>query len=270
MSYEHIIRGVAEKAPIGQNTPMKCPYCMARKRTDDIAEKMYVVRELGTIKYTCFSASCGARGILADNTSAGRSNSGAAFVPKRYTGVLGDLDKAKSLISKYHISVVTAEHQGWRESKDYLYMPVFNMHEAKIGECLKRISNDRTKPKNLTYKLQDYPLLHFPRYMGTKPLDDSAIVVVEDIISSIRVGTLQDSAALLGTNLSFEMMMLLRATGKAKLLIFLDADATDKAFHYQRKYGHLMDVRVLPSERGYDPKDLTKVELATRLKRILS
>lgn len=262
--YKELIKAEAIKVDVGINHAIKCPWCIERKGTEDIAAKLYIVRELGLIKYFCQSASCHVKGIIRDESSIGKAASGSKFKAKRYYKPLLTLrGPALEFAEKYNITLEEANDNGWRYaySENYLYIPIRNHYGGHIADYLKNLGeiND-TRPKNLLLKHADVPLIHWPYSTLTAKKTDK-LVAVEDPISSLIVGRSVDTVSILGTHLSAEAVMLLRGLKYKGLVLFLDYDAAGAAFKYKNKYNHWIPIEVMTPPKGYDPKDLSDAEI---------
>lgn len=254
----------ARSKEIGVTHRMRCPWCMERKGTTDIAENLIFVRELGTLKYYCHSASCGAKGILADDGSLGKSGVGRKFSPKRHTKPLLSIKgPALKFVQRYGITEQEYSSNGWKlsPSDNYLYVPILNHMSYHIADYLKNLGEvNRDRPKNLIYKHSDVPLLHWPI---TKPsiTDSGHVLVVEDPISSIITGRTIPTVSILGTSMRLEQMFFLKGLQIKGVLLMLDPDATGKAFKIKNQYQHILPIKVVVSPKGYDPKDLVQADI---------
>ncbi len=274
MTPEQRLETQARKSDIGVQHRMSCPWCEARKGETNLEPKLYFIRQDGLIKYNCFSASCTARGYLADIDSHGRKVGRPEFRPQQWSGnTYPASDALKSYLDQYginHVDIMvnTIKSTVYRE-QEYMILPITNWIGGTVGDYLKNIGEvTRSSPKNLVFKREDTPLLYFPalsRHAREDVMKDT-VVLVEDPISAIHVSKIATAAALLGTDMRLDDVFYLKSSRLRRSILFLDPDATQKAFALQGKYNHLMDIDVLPSPRGYDPKDIDKRELIQLLK----
>lgn len=112
-----------------------------------------------------------------------------------------------------------------------------------------------------------------PKYMssGEKPLTiygtGDTIVLVEDILSAIKIARLRDefcSTPLLGSTLSYQAEQQLSSQFK-KIFIWLDRDKTLNALRIKRKFIQKgIDSRVIVTDN--DPKEYSKGEIKEWLK----
>ena len=269
--YNEIILAEARKHPVGLNISMACPACRDRKglATDaPMAEKLYFVREGGAVAVHCFSASCSMSGYIPDNSSVGQFNkTPKTITPRKYIGKLTTLPvEQRRWLASYGLTEeqITTNRFRWCPERQYVHKPIINGLGAPVGEWLKYRGDDPNMPKNMVFKHLDYPMIDFPVGGKSHKLLQSTQVVVEDPISMLKVNQVTESCAILGTGLSTEMVFLLRGLTD-RLILFFDADATQKALGYMNNKGHLMPIQVLPSQLGYDPKDLAPGELVNLL-----
>jgi len=87
---------------------------------------------------------------------------------------------------------------------------------------------------------------------------DGIVVVVEDIVSAIKVSRNFGALCLFGSHLPGEWMARLsRSPGIKKVIIWLDHDKYDAAIEYARKMSHLKETKIIVTK--HDPKDITDI-----------
>ena len=138
---------------------------------------------------------------------------------------------------------------GWLE-RSYPWAPNANPHKANLLA---------TSKGNL----------HFPRksqFTGAKS-DTPTIMLVEDVPSSIKASHFIPCAALLGTNISLDMLGVLADKYK-RVIIALDADALGKSAKYVSSMAEMFHiVQFVPLTK--DIKDMPLHEVANLIRGIL-
>lgn len=269
MTPEQKLEQQARRSEVGVQHHISCPWCELRKGETNLEPKLYFIRQDGLIKYNCFSASCPARGYLADADSYGRKSGRSEFKPQEWLGnTYPATEELKKYLEQYGLNHIDIAVNGIKSTsykkQPYMILPITNWIGGTVGEYLKNLGQvDKVTPKNLVFRREDSPLLYFPA-LSRQPKEDDlqgTVVLVEDPISAIHVSKVATAAALLGTQMRIDDVFYLKSSRLRRSILFLDPDATKKAFEIQGKYGHLMDIEVLPSPKGYDPKDLDKSDL---------
>ena len=234
-----------------------CPFCQKGQ--------MAISRKPAGIVYFCYRVSCvegNKGGLVGDSLTRANSKPKAkVFEPKICLDpmIRVPMDIYKTMVEPYYISEDEMKRQEfkWLPYKDRLYMPVFNGNGYTIGGVAKTPYKG-LKPKTLLYRHNDVPMLHYPKGQLD---EDVPLILVEDIISSVRLVTAgYRSAALLGTHISPAMLSHL-VKEEPRVILMLDGDASAKAVSMKLKYAGLFknfDVVVLSNRDGSDdPKDLT-------------
>lgn len=145
--------------------------------------------------------------------------------------------------------------------------PVFSPTRDRVGWVARAYpgfykGDLATASKTINYQEQEYDLgLHFPIRVNWFS-GITKMVVVEDWVSAEKLSRLgYPTAALLGTNLSFDVARELRdRLGVKELVVCLDFDALSKAAQLKRELGLVFDkitIQVLTK----DPKDTPEQEL---------
>lgn len=245
-----------------------CPECGTKGKfmvgcTDD-----------GGLFYRCFRATCGV---------SGRTDMGSA------QRVFTRAPKARTVHAVPFLLPVTA--QSWDALREYV--PAFaTMHQESVWRYM-GIEDPDTDCLSVGWRLRgphgEYRGTQIRRYgefTGPKcttlahtaagPLQawfdphtprTSALLIVEDPASALAASWWYGvrTVALLGTHMTEEMALEIRAQRPTGIHIALDADATDKAIHMKQKWGAILGgtVRVLPLHE--DLKDLPSHLLREKL-----
>jgi len=255
----------------GDNTrEIECPFCPA---ADKEKGSLSVSRTTDGLLYQCYRAKCGAHG----------------HIPTSHNGIITSIRKKKNvnqfdyevskltneqysrLIVNYNLTVDEIDSNGlrWVSETSKLAIPLFDANYLQWGweaKKIKGLSNFKdTSKKSIAYTTVENPVrLHYPKlskeYIEERTaLDNSTIVLVEDVISAIRVMRYVDSVALLGHSLGIAQVLAL-LEGYKDVIVALDPDATDKAIKMKREYGGYFNTfEVKPLKK--DPKNMTEDEL---------
>ena len=166
---------------------------------------------------------------------------------------------------------------GWSQYHMRTVFPVFKyaaLHDLKskkitwgnklVGWAGKKLEDDEsTKPKWHTVRQRD---IKHPRYTAVPPGQwdrERRVVLVEDIISAIRVSQLGFmSIALMTTYLPYELYSVIK---RWDVLVWLDQDAYDKACKYFASL-NANGVKANMIHTVKDPKDLSPEEIQEEIK----
>lgn len=121
---------------------------------------------------------------------------------------------------------------------------------------------DENKPYKWFTKFEKKDLLHV--YYPDKTEDDSTLVLVEDIVSAIRVGNHRSCAPLFGSLLSDTLIIKIKSWDFVYINIWLDHDKMKEAIVYSQRCKQLgLNAGLIMTTR--DPKEHTNQELASIL-----
>ncbi len=135
--------------------------------------------------------------------------------------------------------------------KYFFYAPISQRHVFAHGEGTEdeyyeaRTVVGHIRPKTLSYG--DKPTI----FLGEP---DATLVVVEDIVSAIRVGRQYGSLPLFGSFLSVGQMGAIKRAGYQKCVIWLDCDKYNFGMEYAKQMGMLMPTVAI--QTLLDPKCL--------------
>ncbi len=161
-------------------------------------------------------------------------------------------DKAKLWLYKYHMTQELWEkyHIGYSAAFDRVILPVYGSEWEGLVYYQAR-ALFKTKQKYLNPSV--------PKRLFYSKLEQSAlfIVLVEDIISAIRVGETCYAIALLGKTLPVKDLTFL---AKKQIFIWLDKDAYAEAIKLQKRLTQLgCNVKIISTTN--DPKCYTDAEI---------
>ncbi len=244
----------------GETLRTVCPVCNGGSSQ----EKTFVLTaRQHNVLYCCFRGKCGVRGMAFMNTVPGKARPNPI---KKYTGELIPVPEEVYLhrYKPYGISQETVAEQGITFANDIgrVRSPIYNHMGYVVGESLRAIGTHQ-KPKTLINKWNEVPLLHFP--LGQT--FSESIVLVEDQVSAIKVAQIAYCAALLGTFLSDDCLILLKRLGTKKVILMLDGDAPgiQASRRLVDKLSPFFSVVNIILPQGKDPKDMSLDYLQRRL-----
>ena len=153
---------------------------------------------------------------------------------------------------------------GYSPSLDRVVLPVYNRATGTLDAVQMRSVDKNRKPKYLNPQGANVSRALFE--VGESK---GAVVVVEDILSAIKVGRVVPTASILGTSLTDERALRL-ARDNSIVILWLDADGagysgTRKAVKKLKMLG----VRVYRVDSPLDPKAYNMGEIEDKLKGII-
>ena len=259
MKYKDLFLDISNKLNDGDSARIICPFCQDKEAT------MSITRTVATVLYHCYRASCGKSGVLGARVS--RTKSKKEFKPKIFDKTVHSLDEeAEEYLRKYELDP-TYGAAGWLPKERRLSFTLFDVRGYQWGTLTKAIDKG-VKPKTILYKMVDIPSIHFPPITLEWVLNEPGVLVlVEDVMSATKLNDYVDTAAILGTHLSEEMVMYLKSLNYKEIKLMFDRDATAKALGYVKKYKGILNLSVLEVSKEYsDPKDIPRKELEEMFK----
>lgn len=249
------IKNEALGLEVGASTQVYCPCC---DNDPPYPPSLSITRDDNGIIYNCFRAVCSCRGFIGSLPSCIPTDKKLVkrFVPKPYTRE-ATLPNAKiqGLLSRlYGITEEELRDNGIKQTgTGGLLMPLYNVEGYPFGHTTKY----RGKAlKAIHYLTTETSKLHFvnPRRVG------SSAILVEDVLSAIRVHRFAQGVALLGTNLNIAMVKDLLKGGYRDIIVALDPDALHKAIKMRKAFGIFFTTFRIVSLSN-DPKDLSDKQL---------
>ena len=219
------------------------------------------------IFYRCFRVSCKESGFIPSPTYSSKvyASPKRKFTPKQFTWDTVSLPPQLEdmLYEKYTITKDEIKVNGIKYAPeiDSLVLPIFNSVGYECGIATKVVNRNTDRPKVVNYFFNDYSRLHYPqREQSTdnsrcskRGAPSKRLVVVEDILSSIRVNRYGTAVSLLGTNMTNAQAKELSEINR-EMIIALDPDATNVAIRMKRMYGlSFRNIKVV--HLSCDPKD---------------
>lgn len=148
----------------------------------------------------------------------------------------------------------------WSESRKLLIFPYFGDRNFLWGWQGRYFGTDEKHPKwtgkgNFKEQIKVWNPLTRPK--------DSSIILVEDIISTIKLSRIYNSSCLFGSSINYNKYINIYNTNKPKeLIIWLDKDKRKESYIYSYKLNNIgVKSRVISTE--LDPKCYSTEELRT-------
>lgn len=238
----------------------ECPHCLGGTAKE---KSFSVTRTDDGFMYNCYRASCDMAGFVPEKPKLEQVSAGKPHIkPKKTKEIYKTFDKCTFYLtvdqyaffqSKFNLTVTDIQASGVKycaASMSYIF-PIFNRHGLQVG-VVDRAFNGRT-PKALTILEGPTVKLYFPKQKEWSSTDP--VVVVEDVISAIRVSKYKPCVALLGCSMSEEAATVLRKLTN-RLVIALDNDATSAALKLSKQYKWMFD-DIIVQHLSKDPKDMS-------------
>ena len=238
-----------------------CPFCKAAHETS-----LSVTRTDQGLLYNCFRAACGAKGFISSLAGTIPPDTKDIKLKKfkvhEFTGELEPLPKHVKdwMFKKYELTEEELNEQGIKfcRSENRLFMPVFDYRGEEFGGISKTLTAGVKKFKTINYFTRESNRLSYSRSGRT---GEGAIVIVEDILSAIKVSRYKRAVALLGHTLSIPQIKELRNQTDS-IILMLDGDVFHKAVQIKKKFGfYFRNFSVVYLSNGLDPKDLESNKL---------
>ena len=247
----------------GQSKRLDCPECGG-------TNTLSISKEIGDVKYFCFRANCGVRGIINSGFNANdvasmlkQQQEKKPFVlPDTFVNVERSMDAIRYLeytgIDKtYKRGLCDVRYDVRTDRVIFIIYGTENTPVDATGRALRK----GTKPKWLRYGSSGFPFL-------VNREATQASVVVEDAASASKLGQCKGvcGVALLGTNITTDCAMVLR--NYATTYVALDFDAAHKGYSKVESMSWFNDVRFLSLTK--DIKDMTDKEFSILIQEVTS
>lgn len=269
------VKEIALTLPDGcTDSKSKCPDCLSNKAFS-------VTREGNVLKFICFRASCGFKGIIDSSTGDFVSE----YKPtgdklKLFTGELdflndGEVDYLASLF-RIVPDLLLKIRWGLRDKR--VYYPQYLADGRVMGYIARYYPELNFDIPLRGAKAYWKPVFDFPPPLLFTDLNmllevrkQKKVVLVEDYPSALRIISQLGipCCCLGGTNLYGAVIGSLIELGVERVIIVLDADAVHKALKMKKALCLMFDVVIIPLT-GKDPKDMDEHELLNVFKGILN
>jgi len=258
---------------VGETTrSVQCPFCL--KQNGDFA----VTRTEDGLLYKCFRVACDSKGFIPSNLGEWNSREFLPFnsstVRKTeeypYESHIINLNESQILYLQNKFELTNEEiilnKIKWCDKTERIIYPILSQNgntKGYVSRYYKELSGKKYDGvKSRTYwinRSNNYYNVSFPyrREYDVKNI----FILVEDIVSSIRMARYEQSIALLSNSIPTNAMSLL--SGK-DVIIVLDNDAISHALKIKHRYSlFFKSCRVIPIDK--DPKDMNDDELVKKV-----
>ena len=243
-----------------------CPFCQGGDNSD--RGSFSITRTPDRILYHCFRAKCPSYGSIPVSAVSASLDYHVSdkpdYEPVHYYRDLSHLppEMVKTLWDRFGLTEAEISSNGfkWAGSDQRVYMPVYNALGENTGAVLRDYTGVEKK-KTLLYHWRPSTKSagHWPRCDTSSVVQHRPLVLVEDIVSSIRVARHCPAVALIGTEPSVELIKYL-VPRYPRVVLALDPDAYGRAMKHWRTYGLYFD-KFQPIKLVCDPKDMTHSDL---------
>lgn len=271
------IQEMAKDIPVGVSERFLCPVCNGGS---DKERSLSITRRSQTeASFNCFRNKCNLNGghvalfsgtegqILKHNSNRTSNND----LVRNLTGL--DTDTVEFFMKRYNMTPAMLHYGRFQTTFDRrVYMWIFSPHRLKRGGSVRKYKElyvGRREYASIPKTMMHYngtdnvALSWYYKGRGRRKSSDT-LVIVEDIVSALRLIPYVDSVSLLGTGLGYPKQSEIRRLMYDRVVLALDEDATAKALRIKK------DTRlVIPNmEVMYldkDIKDQTPEELEEKL-----
>ena len=268
-NYKTQLSHLNSELEIGQTIrSIQCPFCL--KQDGDFA----VTRTEDGLLYKCFRVTCDSRGFIPSNLRHWGSYCKSKST-RKYEGYPFESDiiklnnkQIRYLEEKFNLTSeeLILNKIKWCRKTERIIYPILSQNgniKGYVSRYYKELSEKKYDGiKSRTYwinRSNNYYNVSFP--YGNDYKVDNIFVLVEDIVSSIRVGRHVQSIALLSNSIPTNAMKLL--AGK-KVIIVLDNDAISHALEIKQRYSLFFEsCQVIPIDK--DPKNMNNDELLQKI-----
>lgn len=234
-----------------------CPFCDG----GEAHEKSFSVTKKsdGTIVYFCHRAKCNRAGAMfPDGTHPINVHTKTKY-HKTFDEPTEALTKSqiKFFEAKYSLTEKEVLNAGflWAPERHAVWQPI-RAPDGHYRGCVLRRYKDKAVWTYKAHEESREPLLAW--YKGPKGFDDNSVVLVEDILSALKLSRYWNACAINSTHLSPEAVLeLIQWSGKQ--YIALDKDAILTAIKQARRWRGLLHMEVIECNR--DPKYWTDEQL---------
>lgn len=175
--------------------------------------------------------------------------------------------KAQDWLDKYGITQLEQIQHGiqWSESKQYLILPITNEHGYVVGTNSRYFGDNPKHPKYVNSNSN----AHIFKVVAPVRPSISAFVLVEDLLSAIKVGRHCSALCLTGTHLPDDLFLRVLSHCSVRhesVVVWLDANMHQKSVLYAKRFSqYLPAVPLIETDR--DPKEHTDKEIVDLLSR---
>ena len=270
-------------APLNQERKFNHEEC------GDKRQRLYVRRTEKGWLYQCFN--CGIRGFKrfsSINFNSIRNRTQLEKLGSREIKREFEMPKqanftreAKEWLDKYRITEEEQEKYGIYYTNEFwgrVVLPVYDVQDGMsriLGFQLRRLSSETKYPKYITRKKDKSSPLRFysvPKDMGTTK--ERVVIVVEDILSAIKIGRQYQALSLLGSPKKLpedvcDYLSQDSAFRPLNIAFWLDPDKYGGSLEYVKRYNSLYNEgqNVVAIYSDKDPKEHSDEEITSLLRR---
>ena len=241
-----------------------CPFCHGG-RTEEKSMSIHV-RDDSMVLYICHRASCGKHGRIFPNgnvISSEATPQAKQWEPRWFKGETRGLsaEECRVLDARFGLGLIDIRRHRLAYSEEYrrLVVPVFNTSGTIRGYELRVFNRDLSdvkEPKTLHFKHLDQPWIGWFSN-GREFSPANPVVLVEDVISAMKVAHQYVAVSLMGSHVSMDdLFEVTKLTDN--IILALDRDATEKALGFKKKYRFLcpnLRVMILQQDLKYSTDD---------------
>lgn len=268
------VKEQALSLPIGCSERGVCPKCGCTDGAFNIS------RSDSEIRYICFHASCGCKGVIGSISSEGEAVA-KPRIKKLFTDPLTSLTVGERqwLMDEFLIEESWLEAVRFNEYDERVYYPQYDMFGTLAGYIARfyplLCSEGQHGAKAVWKPVVSYDTgLLFPCHSVVTCIHDTKqVCLVEDMPSTLRINSQFNltipTCCLGGTNIYDRHVDTMLALGVQRIVIALDPDAIVKAVKLERQLSlAFQEVIVLPLLHG-DAKDMSYKQLDNIFKELL-
>jgi hypothetical protein len=181
---------------------------------------------------------------------------------------------AQAWLDRFGITELERLHHGiqWSEEKKYLVLPITNEHGYVVGTNSRYFGDNPKHPKYInSFSNASIFKVVVPREDAVGMGVRRALVLVEDLLSAIKVGRSYRTLCLTGTNLPDDLFLRCLgycSTHSLSVVVWLDSNMHQKAVGYAKRFSQYLPARaVVDTDR--DPKEHTDIEILDVLHRTI-
>lgn len=253
-----------------------CPRC------DDTRQRLYTKKVRGGWVRVCHNENCYANdGFIAEGeTTPTETVSNVLQVLQQSEDTQMNIVREIRLPSDYGESIIPNEGYAWlykygiedEEIKSFgiayserykrLILPVFNDTKLVYWQGRNLFKATKDNPKYLNIRQSGAKNVFFKRCCERhSDIFSNTLVVVEDIISAIKVGRYFNSLALLGSY--FPIDILNEFKDYDTIIIYLDSDKWKTSIKAAKHFNQITGKRFIVRYHEHDPKELSDEEIIT-------
>jgi hypothetical protein len=220
-----------------QGEKQLCPFCGGGRKGERSLDIFH--HQGGSGAYQCKRAQCGKEGYIGDSfgTHYTPQQRPKEFEPRIFDGLAEDVpeDVREYYLRKYGWSREDFDRTGCRWSYEY-HRTVWQVRapDGTLRGIELRSHYDKDRAKTLHYRHTSEPWIGYVGVGRTQ----GCLVAVEDLLSAHRVSSVYPAASIMGSHLTFDMLMDMTKVSE-NIVLCLDRDATEKAAKIVKRYAFI-------------------------------